>query len=128
MYRQQWAKGRSKYGNNSQEYTAGQITARAITLLELRGMVVWRANNIAVRGRAFIGKEGLGDISGYHKNTGRRVECEVKKIGDKMKEAQHQFLYDVHKAGGYAFVAHQEGNEIVLDWYMDYRKKLKLPV
>jgi len=92
------------------ELTASEITEKAIKELEKRGFHVWRANNIAVRGRSFIGKRGCADITGYHKITGIRCECEVKKIGDILSEDQKTFLRSIKEANAHALVAYDNGN------------------
>lgn len=82
----------------------------ALKELKLRGFDAWRANNLAVRGRAFIGRKGCGDITGYHKITGVRLEVEVKKIGDVLSDDQKKFLESIRMANAYALIAHDNGN------------------
>lgn len=91
------------------ELTAGEITSEAIQELEIRGYDAWRQNNIAVKGRKFIGREGQSDIIGFNKDTGRFLACESKKNGDVLSDKQHVFLSSVQAAGGNAFVAKDNG-------------------
>jgi hypothetical protein len=99
------------------EYTASEITEHALKVLRLLGFEVWRSNNLAVKGRKFIGKKGVADISGYERFTGKRVECEVKKIGDTIKTDQENFLDEAKANGVHVYLATQKGNEIVVDRY-----------
>lgn len=92
----------------------GTIRKQAIIELSLRGCKVWVQNNIAVKGRKFIGERGIGDVSGYVKQTGIRVECEIKAIGDTLSAEQIHFLTELKKAGGIALIATQEANQVVI--------------
>lgn len=92
------------------ELTSGQITEMAIEELTRRGFECWRSNNIAVKGRKFIGKKGCADITGYHNITGLRLECEVKKIGDDLSNDQIIFLNGISDAGAHALIAFDNGN------------------
>lgn len=94
------------------ELSASQITSSAKKELTLRGVKIWRNNNLAVKGRKFIGERGVPDLIGYKK--GLFVGCEIKKIGDKFKKEQIDFLTDLHNAGGIALYATQEGNRVVI--------------
>jgi len=109
------------------ELTSAEITEMAITQLKYLGFEVWRANNIAVKGRKFIGKRGCADITGYHKQTGRRLECEVKKIGDDLSAEQKKFLIEISEAGGNAYVAFDNGNGSIRidDIWSYYRLRIK---
>jgi hypothetical protein len=101
------------------QLTASEITATAIKILSLNGFDVWRSNNLAVKGRKFIGRRGVADITGYEKKTGKRLECEVKAGKDIISKDQHEFLSDVALNGGYAFVASQEGHKVVIKYYYE---------
>jgi hypothetical protein len=57
--------------------TTAQITKAALKELDLRGAEVWRNNNLAVRGRTFVGRKGVPDIIGFVRATGVFVLCEV---------------------------------------------------
>lgn len=96
------------------ELTKGEITKSALTELKLRGANCWMQNNLAVRGRKFIGRKGVSDIIGFVINTGLFVACEVKTINDTFSDDQKQFLTEVKQAGGIALVATQDGNQVVL--------------
>lgn len=91
------------------ELTASEITSAALQELGLRGWDVWRQNNLAVRGRRFIGREGQSDIIGFSKHTGQFMACEVKKNGDTLKGDQELFLGAVMKSGGVAIIAMDDG-------------------
>lgn len=114
---------KSKTKEKIKELSASEITQQTLKILSLQGYEVWRSNNLAVKGRKFIGRKGVGDITGYCKKTGRRLECEVKKIGDTMKEEQHEFLMGILKAGGIALVARQQGREVVIEPYEPIKGK-----
>lgn len=102
------------------EFTASEITAYALKVLHLQGYEVWRQNNVrAIRGRTFTGKKGLSDIMGFQMTTGKLVAVEVKKTGDKLSDDQKEFLSKVSDAGAFAFLARQDGNQIVIEpWKM----------
>lgn len=92
------------------------IRASAITELTWRGHTVWRQNNIAVRGRTFIGRLGVSDVIGITKD-GRWVACEIKTLSDRLSDDQILFLNDIKKTGGEAYIAHQVGNRVELkEW------------
>jgi hypothetical protein len=107
------------------EYTASEITAIAIYDLKRLGYNVWRNNNLAVKGRAFIGKRGVADIIGITKQ-GLHVECEVKKCGDKLSKVQIEHLTMITDCGGLTFIAHQENKKILLTPFLDYFLKYVL--
>lgn len=97
--------------------TKGEITKSALTELKLRGANVWMQNNLAVRGRKFIGRKGVSDIIGFVNKTGLFVACEVKTIDDIFSDDQIVFMNEIKKAGGIALIATQEFNHVVLkDW------------
>jgi hypothetical protein len=80
--------------------TANTLTQQALTVLKLNGWVVWRNNNLAVKGRAFIGRVGVPDIIGFNKKDGRFIAVEIKVGRDKLSPEQKLFLEYVNKAGG----------------------------
>lgn len=94
--------------------TASQITTKAIEILESRMCLVWRQNNLAVRGRKFIGMKGLSDIIGFQKFTGVAVFCEVKAVGDKLSDDQILFLNGAKAAGCFCFLATEEDGKFIL--------------
>jgi hypothetical protein len=97
--------------------TKGEITKSALTELKLRGANCWAQNNLAVRGRKFIGRYGMSDIIGFVSKTGLFLACEVKTINDIFSDDQIVFMNEVKKAGGIALIATQEFNQVVLkDW------------
>lgn len=98
------------------ELTKATIRASAIKELTWRGYTVWIHNNLAVRKRKFIGRLGVSDVIGITKD-GRWVACEIKTLNDRLSTDQIIFLNDVKKAGGVAYLAVQEGNQVVLkEW------------
>jgi hypothetical protein len=88
-------------------YTASELTKFALRELSLLGYTVWRANNIAVPGRKFIGRKGMSDIIGYDK-SGVSVWCEVKTANDKLSTEQIVFLTMAADAGCRCFIAIQD--------------------
>ena len=98
-------------------YTASELTKYAIAELSAMGCTVWRANNIAIPGRKFIGKKGMSDIIGYS-DIGQSVYCEVKTINDKISEHQIDFLTDAMNSGCRAFICMQDKEGVVklMDW------------
>lgn len=98
------------------ELTKATIRASAIKELTWRGYTVWIQNNLAVRKRKFIGRLGVSDVIGITKD-GRWVACEIKTLNDRLSNDQILFLNDVKKAGGEAYLAVQEGSNVVLkEW------------
>ncbi len=99
------------------ELTQAQIRATAIKILTSNGNTVWVQNNLAVRGRKFIGKRGQADVMGFRNKDGVIVACEIKTLNDRLSDDQILFLNDVTKAGGLAYIACQEGSQVVLkEW------------
>jgi hypothetical protein len=99
------------------EFTASEITQWAIKYFELIGYKVWRNNNLAVKGRTFTGLKGVGDLTGYKRFTGVRLECEVKKKGDTMKKEQIDFLNEAKDNGCDVYLATQRQDEIIVEKY-----------
>lgn len=97
--------------------TKGQIRESAITELTLKGFHCWKQNNLAVKGRKFIGEPGLSDIMGFHKLTACVLACEVKTLNDRLSEDQIKFLNKVKQSGGHALIAIQSNNQVILkEW------------
>lgn len=88
-------------------FTASELTKFILSELSAMGFTVWRANNIAVPGRKFIGKRGMPDIIGYDRG-GYAVWCEVKTINDRLSEHQVTFLNDAMNAGCRVFISMQD--------------------
>lgn len=89
------------------ELTKATIRASAIKELTWRGNTVWIQNNLAVKGRKFIGKRGQADIIGYRNKDAVMVVAEVKTLNDRLSSDQIDFLNDVKKAGGLVYIACQ---------------------
>lgn len=103
------------------EYTAGEITAKALEELEANGARVRRVNNVAVGRRRHHIQPGWPDIQGYSR-AGLIILCEVKKIGDTLKDAQTSRLMDCKKCGGLSFIATQDrttGKFILKEFQID---------
>ena len=93
--------------------TASELTKMMIDYLGQRGMEVWRNNNLAVKGRAFIAKKGVPDIIGYDKKHGQFVACEIKKLGDRISPEQFTFLTQLGLAGGASMLCSQTSDETI---------------
>lgn len=99
---------------------ASDITKAATQLLAQRECFVWRNNNLAVRGRKFIGLKGVPDIVGFQKHTGIAVYCEVKTATDRLSEEQIEFLTRAKKAGCFCLMATAESGKVKLsEWVYD---------
>lgn len=99
------------------ELTASQITKTAMRLLENNKCFIWRNNNLAVKGRSFIGLKGVPDIVGFQKFTGVAVYCEVKTKSDKFSEYQVNFLNKAKTSGCHCLVAIDQDGEVILkEW------------
>lgn len=105
--------------------TKGEITKSALTELKLRGVNAWMQNNLAVRGRKFIGRKGVSDIMGFHSRTGLIVACEVKTINDTFSDEQKEFLTEVKNAGGIALIATQVGLQAEIIGWDPYEEQTK---
>ena len=100
----------------NKELTKATIRASAIKELTWRGNAIWIQNNLAVKGRKFIGRRGQSDLVGFTK-YGQFLACEIKTLNDRLSNDQIIFLNDVKKAGGIAYLAVQEGSNVVLkEW------------
>lgn len=89
--------------------TKGYIREQAIKRMQLQGHTLWPQNNLAVRGRKFIGRKGVADCLGWTKD-GKFLAVEVKTVNDFLSDEQKYFLTDVKKAGGIALLAIQGPN------------------
>lgn len=99
------------------DLTASQITKAALIMLEMRGYYVWRNNNLPVPGRKFIGERGVADITGFQKNSGVALYCEVKTVNDRFSDYQKNFMNRAVTAGCHCLVATEESGKVVLkDW------------
>lgn len=98
------------------ELSKGAIRASAITEMEWKGHSIWIQNNLAVKGRKFIGRRGQSDCVGFTKD-GRFLAVEIKTLNDRLSPDQIKFLNDVKKAGGLAYIALQVGTRVELrEW------------
>lgn len=105
--------------------TASELTKMMMDYLNSRGMEVWRNNNLAVKGRAFIGRKGVPDIIGYDKKHGQFVACEIKKLGDRISPEQMVFLTQLGLAGGSSMLCSQTSDETIkLEIFKDGENKI----
>ena len=95
------------------ELSAAQLTKWAKAEAERLGMRVNRVNNIPVRRRKGTVEIGWADLQGYSE-LGIYVAIEVKKIGDRLSEAQTKRLNDIYDCHGLAFICTQQGLKPVL--------------
>ena len=104
--------------------SASELTKMMLEFLKDGGNEVWRNNNLAVRGRAFIGRKGVPDIIGYNKKYGYFVCCEIKAIADRLSADQMVFLEELSMAGGTAMLCQQVRDEtIIVKIYTDGESK-----
>jgi hypothetical protein len=105
-------------------HSASELTKMMLDYLKDNGNEVWRNNNLAVRGRSFIGRKGVPDIIGYNKKNGSFVCCEIKAIGDRMSADQIVFLEELSLAGGIAMLCQQIRDlSIIVKIYKDGENK-----
>ncbi len=105
--------------------TASELTKMMLDYLDRTGFEVWRNNNLAVKGRAFIGKPGVPDIIGYHKNYGTFIGCEIKALGDRLSVAQMEFLSKLGCSQGHSMVCSQVSDETIkLEIFKDGENKV----
>jgi len=97
--------------------TANELTKEAIQTLNKNGCFVWRNNNLAVRGRTFIGLKGVPDVVGFHTKSGVAVYCEIKAIGDKLSSYQISFLNLAKTANCFCYIATEENGKLTLKEY-----------
>jgi hypothetical protein len=105
--------------------TASDLTKMMLEYLDSLGYEVWRNNNLAVKGRSFIGKKGVPDIIGYDKKHGQFVACEIKKLGDRISPEQFTFLTQLGLAGGASMLCSQISNETIkLEIFKDGKSQI----
>jgi hypothetical protein len=94
--------------------TKGEIREAALKYFKAKGFDCWRNNNTSpTRRRTFIGRYGVSDIIGFdnasYYDGGFFFACEVKTKGDRLSEEQKKFLIDINAAGGFGYVAEDDG-------------------
>ena len=105
--------------------TASDLTKMMLDYLSSIGYEVWRNNNLAVKGRAFIGKAGVPDIIGYHKNYGTFIGCEIKALGDRLSVPQMEFLTKLGCSQANSMVCTQTSDETIkLEIFKDGENKV----
>ena len=105
--------------------SASDLTKMMMDYLKDNGNEVWRNNNLAVKGRAFIGRKGVPDIIGYDKKHGQFVACEIKKLGDRISPEQFTFLTQLGLAGGASMLCSQTSDETIkLEIFKDGETKI----
>jgi hypothetical protein len=103
--------------DKQKQLTKAEIRTSAIKMLTWSYCTVWVQNNLAVRGRKFIGKRGQADLMGFRNKDGVIVACEIKTLNDRLSDDQILFLNDIKKAGGLAYLAIQAGSQVELkEW------------
>jgi hypothetical protein len=100
--------------------TASEITRSVLKELSARGCKVWRSNNLAVRGRKFIGEKGAPDVQGHNRRTGIALYCEIKAIGDKLSQDQINFLSEATDSGCITLIATEANGQIKIISFRDY--------
>lgn len=104
--------------------TASDLTKMMIDYLKGRGNDVWRNNNLAVKGRSFIGRKGIGDIIGYSKKYGQFISAEIKTIADRVSPDQLTFMHELGSSNGIAMLIQQVRDEsIIMTIFKDYEEK-----
>ena len=96
---------------NNAKATEAQILASCLQWLNFQpGVRCWRQNTGAFKGeykgkRRFVryGVTGQSDISGITLPSGRRIEIEVKRPGNKPTEDQKAWIAMIREQGGIAF-------------------------
>lgn len=99
--------------------SSAALTKWAIVVLTTKGFTVWRQNNLSVPGRKFIGLKGVPDVIGYDRD-GRAVYCEVKAGGDRLSEAQIDFMTSASKSGCRTFICRDRAGAMSLENWADY--------
>jgi hypothetical protein len=92
--------------------TSNEITKSALIELKYRGFEAWRNNNLAVRGRTFIGKNGH--------EAGKFLMCEIKGKGDKLSKDQIELLTTAKKSGCIVFIATVNEGRFIMKEYIPY--------
>lgn len=106
-FRERNAKRTTKAGS------ANELTRAILRYLNLHGYFVWRNNTIGIWDKAKgvyrknAGLNGISDILGIEKKTGRFIAIEVKFGKDEMSYEQLAFMSEIERAGGIAIVAHK---------------------
>lgn len=93
--------------------TASELTKLMLDYLDSVGYEVWRNNNLAVKGRTFVGRKGVPDIIGYHKKYGQFIACEIKALGDRLSVHQLELLNDLGVCGGSSLMCQQTSDESI---------------
>ena len=93
---------------HSKPSRANELTKAVISYLNSTGFFVWRNNTTGVYDvkkqvfRKNHGLNGVSDIIGIQKKTGRFIAVEIKAGKDKLSPQQEYFLNRVKKSGGLA--------------------------
>ena len=98
---------------------ANKLTQWAINVLSADGSQVWRNNNLAVKGRKFIGRKGVPDIVGYD-ITGIAIYCEVKSGKDKLSEEQITFMTHATSMGCQTLIATDKDGDYKIVIFNEY--------
>lgn len=104
-FREKMAKKHTKTGS------ANELTKAILRYLNLNGFFCWRNNTTGIYDptkqsfRKNAGLNGVSDILGIEKKTGRFLAIEVKHGKDELRYEQVAFLSEIERAGGIAIVA-----------------------
>jgi ketopantoate reductase len=104
-FRERNAKKHTKSGS------ANELTKAILRYLNLNSFFCWRNNTVGIwdekKGifRKNAGLNGIADIIGIEKKTGRFLAIEVKFGKDEMSYEQLAFMSEIERAGGIAIVA-----------------------
>ena len=102
-----------RIANTFREFTAAELTRWAKETFAKSGVRLNRVNNIPVRRRKGTVELGWADLQGYSE-IGIYVAVEVKKIGDKLSQAQIKRLNDISDCGALAFICTQQDDKPIL--------------
>lgn len=97
---------------------ANQATRAILSYLNSDGFFAWRNNTTGIYDpekkifRKNAGLNGVADILGIEKATGRLIAVEVKVGKDVLSPDQKYFLESIRKSGGIAIVAGSAGDVV----------------
>jgi len=81
-----------------------EVQRDVLVFLRYHGHEVWRNNVGRLKGKYRMGKAGLPDIIGFHRETGAFIAIECKQGKGKPSPEQKAFIERVRMAGGIAGV------------------------
>lgn len=105
------------------ELTAQQITKEVLMRFKARGYEVWKQPNWTRGKRKNQVKRGCPDVIGFWKTNAVFVAVEVKTIKDTFSKDQIKFLKELQVSGGHAFIATQQGSEVLIEQFDETKHK-----